>query len=101
METTAMETITMEQSVQSARLGPLPPDPALRDEFEATRKSLGFVPNSLLIMQRQPKLVRAWVQMLAAVWGTDSKVDRGFKRLLAHVASRAAGCRYCMAHTAG
>ena len=28
-------------------------------------------------------------------------VDRGFKRLLAHFASRAAGCRYCMAHTVG
>lgn len=28
-------------------------------------------------------------------------MDRGFKRLLAHVASRTAGCRYCMAHTAG
>jgi len=63
----AMETVAMDQSVQSARLGPLPPDPALRDELEATGKSLGFVPNSLLIMQRQPKLVRAWVQMLAAV----------------------------------
>jgi alkylhydroperoxidase family enzyme len=28
-------------------------------------------------------------------------VERGFKRLVAHVASRTAGCRYCMAHTAG
>src|SRR5262249_16666663 len=26
---------------------------------------------------------------------------RGFKRIIAHVASRAAGCQYCMAHTAG
>jgi uncharacterized peroxidase-related enzyme len=37
--------------------------------------------------------------MSAAVWDPESKVDRGFKRLIAHVASRAAGCQYCMAHT--
>ncbi len=85
----------------SPRLAPLPPDPALKEQFEASRKSLGFVPNSLLIMQRKPKMVQAWVQMTAAVWDPQGKVDRGFKRLIAHVASRAAGCRYCMAHTAG
>lgn len=26
-------------------------------------------------------------------------VDAGFRRLLGHLASRTAGCRYCMAHT--
>ena len=31
----------------------------------------------------------------------EGKVDRGLKRLIAHVASRTAGCQYCMAHTAG
>jgi len=61
--------------------------------------SLGFVPNSVLIMRRKPKMVQAWAQMTAAVWDPESEVDRGFKRLLAHVASRAAGCQYCMAHT--
>lgn len=83
----------------SPRLTPLPADPALEKEFEASKRSLGFVPNSLLIMQRKPKMVQAWAQMTAAVWDPESKVDRGFKRLLAHVASRAAGCQYCMAHT--
>lgn len=85
----------------SPRIKPLIPNPALKTEFDATRKSLGFIPNSLLIMQRNPKMVKAFVQMLAAVWDPESKVDRGFKRLVAHVASRAAGCQYCMAHTAG
>ena len=88
-------------ATQSPRIVPLPPDPALNEQFEASKKSLGFVPNSLLIMQRKPKMVKALAQMLAAVWDPDSKVDRGFKRLVAHVASRAAGCQYCMAHTAG
>lgn len=94
----------MDQKVKpSPRLAPLPADhtPELKDSFEASAKALGFVPNSMLIMQRKPRLVKALAQLTAAVWDPQGEVDRGFKRLLAHVASRAAGCRYCMAHTAG
>jgi uncharacterized peroxidase-related enzyme len=92
----------MDQRAKRApRLAPLAPAPALKDEFAAYEKSLGFVPNSVLIMQRRPKLVRALAQLAAAVWDPESSVDRGFKRLLAHFASRASGCQYCMAHTAG
>jgi alkylhydroperoxidase family enzyme len=29
----------------------------------------------------------------------DGAVDRGLKRLAAHMASRAAGCQYCQAHS--
>lgn len=83
------------------RLAPLALDPQFKEIFGSFDKSLGFVPNSVLIMQRKPKLVRAFMQLLAAVWDPEGEVDRGFKRLLAHVASRAAGCQYCMAHTAG
>ena len=87
----------------SPRLMPLPPEhsPELKEQFEAMRKNLGFIPNSILIMQRTPKLAKALAQMTAAVWDQEGKVDRGFKRIIAHVASRAAGCQYCMAHTAG
>jgi uncharacterized peroxidase-related enzyme len=46
-------------------------------------------------------MVKAFAQMTAAIWDPESKVDRGLKRLVAHVASRAAGCQYCMAHTIG
>jgi uncharacterized peroxidase-related enzyme len=86
-----------------SRLTPLPADttPELREAFAQYEKSLGFVPNSVLIMQRRPKMVKALAQLAAAVWDPDSAVDRGFKRLLAHFASRAAGCQYCMAHTVG
>lgn len=85
------------------RLAPLPPEhtPELKEQFEIQRKNLGFIPNSILIMQRKPKMAKAFVQMTSAVWDPDGKVDRGLKRLLAHVSSRAAGCQYCMAHTAG
>jgi uncharacterized peroxidase-related enzyme len=86
-----------------SRLKPLSPEatPELKETFEQFRRSLGFAPNSMLIMQRRPALVRAFGQLAAAVWGPGNTVDPGFKRLLAHVASRAHGCQYCMAHTAG
>ena len=92
-----------QRTTPSTRLMPLPPEysPELKEQFEAMRKNLGFIPNSILIMQRKPKLAKALAQMTAAVWDPESKVDRGFKRIIAHVASRTAGCQYCMAHTAG
>jgi uncharacterized peroxidase-related enzyme len=86
------------------RIAPLEPSLnaiELEKAFAQYRQSLGFVPNSVLIMQRRPKLVTALAQLASAVWDPDSTVDLGFKRLISHVASRAHGCQYCMAHTAG
>ena len=94
----------MDQRLKSApRLAPLPAEhsPELKEQFEAMRRNLGFVPNSILIMARQPRLAKAFAQLTGAIWDPSGKVDRGLKRLIAHVASRAAGCQYCMAHTAG
>lgn len=78
------------------RLDPLPMDanPELLDAFQTYVRALGFVPNSVLIMQRKPKLVQALSQLAAAVWDPQSEVPLGFKRLLAHVASKAHGCQY-------
>ena len=85
------------------RLAPLAAEhtPELKDQFATMQRNLGFVPNSILIMQRKPKMAKAFAQLTASVWDPDGKVDRGLKRLLAHVSSRTAGCQYCMAHTAG
>src|SRR3989304_5478163 len=93
----------MDQRTRPApRLTPLPPEhtPELKEQFESARKRLGFVPNSMLIMQLNPKMVRAYSQMSAAIWDPEGKVDLKLKRLTSHVASRSAGCKYCMAHTA-
>lgn len=78
------------------RLTPLPLDARaeLDNAWAVYRKSLGFVPNSVLIMQRKPKLVTALSQLAAAVWDPEGEVNVGFKRLVAHVASRAHGCHY-------
>jgi len=84
------------------RIAPLPAShsPQLAGEFAAIERNLGFVPNSMLILQRKPKIVKAFAQLSAAISDpADSTVDRGLKRLIAHMASKAAGCRYCMAHT--
>jgi uncharacterized peroxidase-related enzyme len=84
-----------------AHIDPLPTDhtPELGETFQHFEAILGFVPNSLLTMQRRPKIVEAFGQMTAAVMDPGGSVDPAFKRLLAHFASRAAGCQYCEAHS--
>ena len=84
-----------------SRLIPLPPEttPELKPHFDFFLSTLGFTPNSVLTMQRKPKLVQAFAQLNAAVMDPAGEVDLGFRRLVGHVASKAAGCLYCQAHT--
>lgn len=84
-----------------SRLSPLPPDttPELKAHFDFFLGTLGFTPNSVLTMQRRPRLVQAFAQLNAAVMDPAGEVDLGFRRLIGHIASHAAGCRYCEAHT--
>lgn len=81
-------------------IDPLPTDatPELEEAFSFFNGPLGFVPNSMRIMQRRPAMVKAFSALNAAVMAGD--VDPGLKRLIGHIASRVAGCQYCMAHTA-
>ncbi len=83
------------------RLQPLPPEttPELKGHFDFFLSTLGFTPNSVLTMQRKPRLVQAFAQLNAAVMDPAGEVDLGFRRLIGHVASKAAGCLYCQAHT--
>lgn len=87
-----------------ARMEPLPveacEDPELRAVMDHFVKTLGFVPNSLLTMQRVPAIAKATIEFNKAVFSPDGLVDLGFKRLLANAASAAVGCQYCRAHTA-
>ena len=84
-----------------AHLDPLPASttPSLKDDFEVFTKILGFVPNSLLTMQRRPEIVKGFAALTRGVMSEEGSVDPGFKRLLAHFSSRAAGCQYCEAHS--
>src|SRR3954453_19930866 len=74
-------------------------DPDLTAAFGHFTKTLGFVPNSILTMQRVPAIAKAVIQLNRAVFAPDGEVDLGLKRLVAHVASAASGCQYCKAHT--
>ena len=84
------------------RVQPLPADanPDLAETLQTYQNYLGYVPNSVLIMQHRPKIVKALAQMASAVWDKESEVDLGFKRLIAYMASRTHGCNYSMAHAA-
>ena len=77
-----------------ARLKPLPIDcvPELQQLFAERMATTHFVPNSLLILQRRPNIVKAFTQLVAAVF--EGEIDLGLKRLLAYVVSRTHGCHY-------
>ena len=84
-----------------AHLQPMPPEatPGLAEDFAIFERILGFVPNSLLTMQRMPAMVKGFGELTKAVMDPEGPVDLGFMRLIAHFASRAAGCQYCEAHS--
>ena len=84
-----------------AHLDPLPAEtsPELQEDFAIFERILGFVPNSLLTMQRMPAMVKGFGELTKAVMDPHGSVDLGFMRLIAHFASRAAGCQYCEAHS--
>jgi alkylhydroperoxidase family enzyme len=84
-----------------AHMEPLPPStsPELAEDFAIFVDILGFIPNSLLTMQRRPQMVKGFGALTRAVMDPEGPVDLGFLRVIAHFASRAAGCQYCEAHS--
>ena len=62
------------------RLAPLPVDavPELQDIFARRMAATHFVPNSLLILQRRPKIVKAFTQLVEAVF--EGEISLGLKR---------------------
>jgi len=74
--------------------------PELEPVLQAMQAALGFVPNSLLTLARRPEIVKAVVALTGAVLGGGTLAPQ-LKQMVGFVASTAAGCRYCQAHTAG
>ena len=80
--------------------------PLSRDEVDAEVEEaiklqveqLGYVPNSLLTMAHRPKTAVAFAKLASAVL-IGGTLEKPLKQLVAYVASNAAGCRYCQAHT--
>jgi hypothetical protein len=79
-----------------ARLAPLPVGsvPELNDVFEQIKAAGHYIPNSQLILQRKPKMVRAIRALSSAVFDPQGEVSVAFKRLLAYVVARTHGCHY-------
>ncbi|MBA3069201.1 MAG: carboxymuconolactone decarboxylase family protein [Hyphomonas sp.] len=61
---------------------------------------MGFVPNSLKIMARNPALLQGFMGLTVSLMGPSASLAPDLRQLIAHIASAAAGCRYCQAHTA-
>jgi len=85
-----------------ARMQPLKPSdaPDLAEHFGVFEKRMGFLPNSLLTMARKPELVKAFAALGRVVYAPTESVPLQLKNMIANVASMAAGCQYCVAHTA-
>lgn len=86
---------------KNAEAGELPDSKfgEFEETFRPTVERLGGVTNSVKIMARKPEITKAWSAPSAKIMGTGT-VDRGLKTMINHhIASRAAGCNYCMAHT--
>lgn len=110
-----------------SKLKPLP-DKALKPVvliLEATKRNMGFVPNSLKVMARNPAILGTFTTLVANIIGkigvispwqalrltfknlrwtlknmkNKNRVPHYLRNLVAHVSSNASGCRYCQAHT--
>ncbi len=79
-----------------ARLSPLPIGavPELKDVFDKMQASGHYVPNSQLILQRKPNILRALRGLSTAVFDPQGEVGVDLKRLLGYVSSRTHGCHY-------
>jgi alkylhydroperoxidase family enzyme len=58
----------------------------------------GFPANALLAMAHVPDILRAYINLSNAVLHVDRGIPRTLKWMVAHVASRSAGCTYWAVH---
>jgi uncharacterized peroxidase-related enzyme len=66
--------------------------------FERVERQGGTVPNAWRMMAHVPGITAAFVELAFQILRVQRKVPAVLKWLVAHVASRAAGCNYCMLH---
>lgn len=78
------------------RIEPLPIGavPEVAGIFEQIKASGHYIPNSQLILQRKPAILKALRGLSAAIMNADGEVPLGTKRLIGYMASRAHGCHY-------
>lgn len=74
--------------------------PELEPYFQRSDERMGFVTNAQLTMAYRPPIFKAFVDMAAAVFTQYGNVTPGLKALVGNIASKTAGCEYCISHTA-
>ena len=74
-------------------------DAETKELIKFFNETLGFCPNSVLTMQKNPALAKAFINLNMAVMENHGSLTSEFKRLIAFVSSNTSGCRYCQAHT--
>jgi len=70
------------------------------DLLKTVEKEGGFVPTGFYAVGWKPKILEAMTNLALAVLIDPGRVGKELKWLVANMASRAVGCRYCWAHTA-
>jgi alkylhydroperoxidase family enzyme len=68
------------------------------EPFASAAADGGLATDAVLTMAHVPDIMRAYIGLWKAVMGTDRKVPRTLKWMVAHVASRSAGCPYWAIH---
>lgn len=73
---------------------------ALDDLFAPVVERMGFIPMSQQVMAHKPALLRAFIELGKAIYSQDEgSIPFGLKSLIGNMASKSAGCMYCVAHT--
>ena len=83
------------------RIDPVPREdlPQYEAMFQIVEGSMGFLPSSMRTMAKVPQILDGFASLALGV-STAGFIDAGLSQMIANVASLAAGCRYCQAHTA-
>jgi uncharacterized peroxidase-related enzyme len=73
---------------------------SLEDLFAPVVERMGFIPLSQQVMAHKPALLRAFIDLGKAVYSQEEgSIPFALKSLIGNMASKSAGCMYCVAHT--
>ena len=74
-------------------------DSTERNLWEFADTNWGFVPNSFRTLVRKPELAEVCRELADVIMARPGRTSIQLRWLVAHVTSRAAGCKYCSAHS--
>jgi len=78
------------------------PEHLLAENADLLRKIdgvAGLIPNNFYAVGWKPKILKSMIELALAVLDDPGKVGKELKWLVANMASRSVGCKYCWAHT--